>query len=109
MFIRRKSEQENEYREGKEKPKFTAWSQIRVTVFNSWINVLFLLVPIGFALNYAHVNAVAVFTINFVAIIPSTIMIALAVQELSLRLGNCWEHCSASHSGWPFRFLDRTK
>lgn len=56
-------------------------------MFNSWINVLFLLVPVGFALNYVNVNAAAVFAINFVAIIPSTRMISFAVEEITFRLG----------------------
>ncbi|KIW14783.1 calcium/proton exchanger [Exophiala spinifera] len=82
-------EKESDHHNGREEAVqvFSTWSQIRATVFGSWINVLFLLVPVGFALNYANVDAAAVFAINFVAIIPSTLMISFAVDQITFRLG----------------------
>ncbi|KAI9668043.1 MAG: hypothetical protein M1821_000863 [Bathelium mastoideum] len=62
-------------------------SQVRATVFGSWINVLLLVVPVGFAVNYAHLNGVAVFVINFIAIIPLAGMLSYATEELALRVG----------------------
>ena len=85
------SHKDDDANDGKIKPRFTAWSQIRATLLNSWINVLFLLVPAGFALNYTNVSAAAVFTVNFVALIPSTVMISFAVEEIMLRTGDIWQ------------------
>ncbi|KAK5239631.1 hypothetical protein LTR11_012053, partial [Exophiala xenobiotica] len=68
--------------------KYTLWSQIRATMFNSWINVLFVFSPIGIALYYAHINPVAVFIVNFIAIIPLAAMLSFATEELALRVGD---------------------
>jgi hypothetical protein len=70
--------------------RFTAWSQVRSTLFGSWVNGLFVLVPVGIALNYVNVSAAAVFAINFIAMIPSSNMISFAVEELGLRTGEIW-------------------
>lgn len=56
--------------------------QLKATIFNSWINILILAAPVGseysiflpgradnaVALAYVNVNPVAVFVINFIAI-----------------------------------------
>ena len=68
-------------------PKITVWSQIRATVFGSYINVLLVIVPVGFAVNYAHINGVAIFVVNFIAIIPLAGMLSYATEELALRVG----------------------
>lgn len=61
----------------KETQKFTVAQQIRATLLNSWINVLLIFVPIGIAVNYAPgVPRVAVFVINFIAIIPLAAMLS---------------------------------
>ncbi|KAH0842763.1 Vacuolar calcium ion transporter [Fonsecaea pedrosoi] len=73
--------------DGKDKPVFTAWSQIRATLFNSWINVLLIASPVGIAVNYADVDPVAVFVINFIAIIPLAAMLSYATEEIALRTG----------------------
>jgi len=44
-------------------------------------------IPTGFALYYTQVNAVAVFCVNFIAVIPSASILAMAVDELIIRLG----------------------
>lgn len=72
---------------GKETQKFTAASQLRATLFNSWINVLLVCVPIGIAVNFADVPKVAVFVINFIAIIPLAAMLSYATEEIALRTG----------------------
>lgn len=83
----KKSTGDQEYNNGKGKKKFTAMGQIRATLFNSWINVLLIASPIGIAVNYAGVNKVAVFVINFIAIIPLAAMLSYATEEISLRTG----------------------
>lgn len=67
--------------------KFTAVSQLRATLFNSWINVLLIFVPIGIAVNFANVPKVGVFVINFIAIIPLAAMLSYATEEIALRTG----------------------
>ncbi|KAL4896216.1 sodium/calcium transporter [Aspergillus ambiguus] len=68
-------------------PKFTVGNQIKATIFNSWINVLILAAPVGIALNYVDVNPVAVFVVNFIAIIPLAAMLSYATEEIALRTG----------------------
>ena len=72
---------------GKETQQFTAASQLRATVLNSWINVLLIFVPIGIAVNFANVPKVGVFVINFIAIIPLAAMLSYATEEIALRTG----------------------
>lgn len=72
---------------GKETQKFTAASQLRATLFNSWINVLLIFVPIGIAVNFTNIPRVGVFVINFIAIIPLAAMLSYATEEIALRTG----------------------
>ncbi|KAJ5635663.1 uncharacterized protein N7484_008976 [Penicillium longicatenatum] len=67
--------------------KFTLASQLRATIFNSWINVLFFAVPVGIALYAADMNPVAIFVVNFIAIIPLAAMLSFATEEIALRTG----------------------
>lgn len=71
----------------KPKRKITFMSQIHATILGSWINVLLLIVPVGFAVRYAHINGVAIFVVNFIAIIPLAGMLSYATEELALRVG----------------------
>ncbi|KZF23294.1 Calcium/proton exchanger [Xylona heveae TC161] len=67
--------------------KFTVWSQLNATIFNSYINILILAAPVGIALNFTNVNKIAVFVVNFIAIIPLAAMLSFATEEISLRVG----------------------
>jgi len=68
--------------------KFTAVSQLRATLLNSYINILLVFVPIGIAVNYVPgVSRVGVFVINFIAIIPLAAMLSYATEEIALRVG----------------------
>ena len=71
----------------KDKQKFTFVGQLRATLLNSWINILLVAVPVGIALNYAHVNPVIIFVVNFIAIIPLAAMLSYATEEIALRTG----------------------
>ena len=62
-------------------------SQLKATVFNSWINILLIAVPVGIAVNYAKVTPVAVFVVNFIGIIPLAAMLSYATEEIALRTG----------------------
>ena len=70
------------------KPKFTAWSQIRYSLFNSWINVLLVCAPIGIALHFVPgLNPIVIFVVNFIAIIPLAGTLSYATEEIALRTG----------------------
>ncbi|CAO2654806.1 Nn.00g115390.m01.CDS01 [Neocucurbitaria sp. VM-36] len=69
------------------KRKIPVGAQIRFVLFGAWINVLLIMVPVGFAVYYAHLAPVPVFIINFVAIIPLAAMLSSATEELAIRVG----------------------
>jgi Ca2+:H+ antiporter len=69
------------------KKKIPVGSQFRFVMFGAWINVLLIFVPVGFAVNYAHLAPVPVFIINFIAIIPLAAMLSNATEELAIRVG----------------------
>ncbi|QRV75506.1 Sodium/calcium exchanger protein [Ceratobasidium sp. AG-Ba] len=66
----------------------TYMSSLRAIVFASWLNVLLVFIPIGWALHYTmpH-NYVAVFITTFIAIIPLAKLLGFATEELALRVG----------------------
>ncbi|PHH76810.1 hypothetical protein CDD80_1188 [Ophiocordyceps camponoti-rufipedis] len=58
------------------------------TFLNSWINTLLVAAPVGIAINYVpSIPRVAVFIVNFVAIIPLAAMLSFATEEIALRTG----------------------
>lgn len=69
------------------KRKIPVGAQIRFILFGAWINVLLIMVPVGFAVYYAGLDPVPVFIINFVAIIPLAAMLSTATEELAIRVG----------------------
>jgi len=50
--------------------------------------MLFLAIPVGFIVNYLYVNGITIFIINFIAIIPLTIILNYTTKEIALRAGN---------------------
>ncbi|KAJ5123585.1 hypothetical protein N7448_009682 [Penicillium atrosanguineum] len=70
-----------------EMPTFTVASQLRATILNSWINVLILAAPAGIALYAIKANPIAIFVVNFIAIIPLAAMLSYATEEIALRTG----------------------
>ncbi|KAF5017321.1 hypothetical protein F66182_10769 [Fusarium sp. NRRL 66182] len=70
------------------KEPYTVGNQIQRTFLNSWINILLVAAPVGIVLNYVHsVNRIAVFVVNFIAIIPLAAMLGFATEEIALRTG----------------------
>lgn len=61
--------------------------QVKATIFGSWINLLLICVPVGFVINYAHLNGKANFVVNFIAIIPLAAMLSFATEELAMYTG----------------------
>ena len=79
---------ENMAESNEKKMKFTAMGQLRATLFNSYINVLLVMAPIGIALSQVpSINPVVVFIVNFIAIIPLAAMLSYATEEIALRTG----------------------
>ncbi|KAF1919602.1 vacuolar calcium ion transporter-like protein /H(+) exchanger [Ampelomyces quisqualis] len=76
-----------ERRKRAHKRKIPVGAQIRFVLFGAWINVLLIMVPVGFAVYYARLAPVPVFIINFVAIIPLAAMLSSATEELAIRVG----------------------
>lgn len=110
---------------GKDKQAFTAVGQLKATLLNSWINVLLVMVPVGsrflgiylefikhdillipslVAVHYAHIDPIAIFVINFIAIMyvlsfmktarthsltmlysPLAAMLSYATEDIALR------------------------
>ncbi|KAJ1966396.1 hypothetical protein GGI12_000106 [Dipsacomyces acuminosporus] len=56
----------------------------------SWLNALVVVVPIGYVANYLKWPVVAVFILNFVAIVPLSALMGFATEEVALRLGPTW-------------------
>ncbi|OCK98008.1 uncharacterized protein K441DRAFT_410034, partial [Cenococcum geophilum 1.58] len=59
---------------------------IRAVLFGSWINLLLVAVPVGFVVNYLDINGVAIFVVNFIAIVPLAAMLSYATKEIALRV-----------------------
>ncbi|KAL8709910.1 MAG: hypothetical protein Q9220_005360 [cf. Caloplaca sp. 1 TL-2023] len=67
--------------------KFTFMGQLKATLFNSPINILLIMVPVGIGVHFSNVSPIGVFVINFIAIIPLAAMLSYATEELALRTG----------------------
>ena len=48
------------------------------------VNLLFVAVPAGFIMNYAGINPIATFCVNFIAIIPSARVLGYAVDDICM-------------------------
>ncbi|KAF2723788.1 Calcium/proton exchanger [Polychaeton citri CBS 116435] len=70
----------------KKHPKIPAIQQFKAVIY-SWINIMLVFVPVGIALNYAGVNKIVVFVVNFLAIIPLAAMLSFATEELAMYVG----------------------
>ncbi|KAJ2157161.1 hypothetical protein GGF46_004705 [Coemansia sp. RSA 552] len=56
----------------------------------SWFNVLLVFVPLGYVAYYLQWPVVAVFVLNYLAIMPLSALMGFATEEVSLRLGPTW-------------------
>jgi len=63
--------------------------QCRNLFLSSWINLLLILVPVGFAVHYAKIEPEYIdFIVNFLAIIPLAGMLSFATEELARHCGD---------------------
>ena len=79
------SEDASEHKQHKQ--KYTLVGQLKATILNSYINVLFVFIPVGIAMHFAKVSPVVVFVTNFLAVIPLAAMLSYATEEIALRTG----------------------
>ncbi|KAI0009225.1 Calcium/proton exchanger [Xylariaceae sp. FL0662B] len=63
------------------------WHVVKATLLSSPVNILLFMVPIGIVAGQAGWDPVAVFTINFFAIIPLAAVLSFATEEISVNLG----------------------
>ncbi|KAI1122644.1 calcium/proton exchanger [Nemania abortiva] len=63
------------------------WHIIKATLLSSPVNILLFAVPIGIIAGEAHWDPVAVFVINFFAIIPLAAVLSFATEQISAKLG----------------------
>ncbi len=63
-------------------------NQIEATILSSLFNLLLIVVPVGFALNYINAHPIAVVLVNLVAILPMAGMLGSTMDDLRLRTGN---------------------
>lgn len=59
----------------------------KVTLLSSPVNILLIFVPIGIIAGMSKWDPTAVFTLNFLAIIPLAAVLSFATEEISKRLG----------------------
>ncbi|KAJ1811212.1 hypothetical protein LPJ77_000256 [Coemansia sp. RSA 2523] len=64
------------------------WLVFQRSILSSWINVLLLVIPVGIASHPAHFPDVAIFVLNFFAIIPLAKILGYATEQMSLHLGD---------------------
>ncbi|KAI1095587.1 Calcium/proton exchanger [Rostrohypoxylon terebratum] len=63
------------------------WHITKATLLSSPVNILLVAVPIGIVAGQAGWDPVAVFVINFFAIIPLAAVLSFATEEISAKLG----------------------
>ncbi|BGP17737.1 hypothetical protein JCM10213v2_005778 [Rhodosporidiobolus nylandii] len=69
----------------KEEP--TVAASLRAILTASWLNVLLLLLPVGWALHFTHQDDTVVFVFTFLTIIPLAKLLGYGTEELALRVG----------------------
>ncbi|KAI1496688.1 Sodium/calcium exchanger protein-domain-containing protein [Biscogniauxia marginata] len=81
------------YTPGSESPKpwvrypARVWHVAKATLLSSYVNILLFAVPIGIIAGKTGWDPIAVFTINFFAIIPLAAVLSFATEEISVELG----------------------
>ncbi|KAL6352335.1 hypothetical protein LRP88_14382 [Fusarium phalaenopsidis] len=63
-----------------------SWHVTKVTLLSSYVNFLLVMVPVGIVAGEQGWNPIAVFTINFFAIIPLAAVMSFSTEEISLKL-----------------------
>lgn len=61
---------------------------LKSIIFSSWINVLLIFVPVGIAVEVAHLNPTIIFAMNAIAIIPLAGLLSHATESVAKRMGD---------------------
>jgi len=89
------------------KEPFTVRNQLQRTFLNSWINMLLVAAPVGIAINFVHgMTPIAIFVVNFIAIIPLAAMLSFATEEIALRTGETLGGLLNASFGYVFISLE---
>lgn len=84
------SEEERKRRHDEMMKRPIPWvQQVKTVLFPRWftINWLIIAAPVGIGLHFTSVNPLAIFIINFIAIIPLAGILSFATEEIALRVG----------------------
>ncbi|KAK6346566.1 hypothetical protein TWF696_006688 [Orbilia brochopaga] len=57
-------------------------------LFHSWINVLLVFVPLGIAVDLAHLHPTIIFSVNCIALVPLAGLLSYATESVAHRLGD---------------------
>ncbi|KAJ2262904.1 hypothetical protein GGI01_001177 [Coemansia sp. RSA 376] len=68
----------------------TVLASLKNAALASWLNVLLVFVPLGYLAHYLKWPVVAVFVLNYLAIIPLSALMGFATEEVCIRLGPTW-------------------
>ena len=71
------------------KRKIPFQQQMKTVLFPKWLTINWLLIaaPVGIGLHFSSVNPLAIFIINFIAIIPLAGILSFATEEIAIRVG----------------------
>ncbi|KAJ2446718.1 hypothetical protein GGF42_005620 [Coemansia sp. RSA 2424] len=75
---------------GGQSQNITVLASLRNAALASWLNVLLVFVPLGYLAHYLKWPVVAVFVLNYLAIIPLSALMGFATEEVCIRLGPTW-------------------
>lgn len=64
------------------------WLHTKGALLSSWINVLLIFVPIGIAVELAHLSPGIIFAMNAIAVIPLAGLLAHATESVAHQLGD---------------------
>ncbi|BGP56684.1 hypothetical protein JCM8202v2_004314 [Rhodotorula sphaerocarpa] len=56
----------------------------------SWLNLLFVFVPVSWAMHFSHQSATVTFCVSFFAIVPLAAILGFATEELAIRVGDAF-------------------
>jgi Ca2+:H+ antiporter len=59
----------------------------KITLLSNYVNVLLVFMPLGIIAGAMHWSPIAVFILNFFAIIPLAAVLSFATEEISMNLG----------------------
>ena len=57
------------------------------TLSSNYVNFLLVFVPVGIVLGVLDIDPVAIFVVNFLAIVPLAALLSFATEELSAKMG----------------------